>query len=64
MAAMRMGCLFSQAANVRYLHKAQSPYSVNMLAAMAAEAAVQDTEYVANYVTRSARRARNAARGT
>ena len=50
MAAMRMGCLFSQAANVAYLHKAQSPYSVNMLAAMAAEAAVQDTEYIANYV--------------
>ena len=50
MAAMRMGCLFSQAANVAFLHKAQSPYSVNMLAAMAAEAAVQDTEFVANYV--------------
>ena len=50
MAAMRIGCLFSQAANVQYLHKAQSPYSVNMLAALAAEAAVQDTEYVANYV--------------
>jgi histidinol-phosphate aminotransferase len=50
MAAMRMGCLFSQAANVQYLHKAQSPYSVNMLAALAAEAAIQDTAYVANYV--------------
>ena len=50
MAAMRMGCLFSQAANIQYLHKSQSPYSVNMLAAMAAEAAVQDTEFVANYV--------------
>jgi len=51
MAAMRMGCLFSDRANVQYLHKAQSPYSVNMLAAMAAEAAVQDAEYVGNYVT-------------
>ena len=50
MAAMRMGCLFSQAANVAFLHKAQSPYSVNMLAAMAAEAAVQDPDYIANYV--------------
>ena len=49
MAAMRMGCLFSQAANVQYLHKAQSPYSVNTLAALAAEAAVQDTEYALNY---------------
>jgi histidinol-phosphate aminotransferase len=51
MAAMRIGCLFSQAANVQYLHKAQSPYSVNTLAALAAEAAIQDTEFVANYVT-------------
>jgi histidinol-phosphate aminotransferase len=50
MAAMRVGCLFSQAANVQYMHKCQSPYSVNMLAALAAEAAIQDTEFVANYV--------------
>jgi histidinol-phosphate aminotransferase len=50
MAAMRMGCLFSRAANVQYLHKAQSPYSVNSMAALAAEAAVADTEYVADYV--------------
>jgi len=51
MAAMRMGCLFSHRANIQYLHKAQSPYSVNMLAALAAEAAVADTAYVGNYVT-------------
>jgi histidinol-phosphate aminotransferase len=51
MAAMRMGCLFSQAANVEYLHKAQSPYSVNSMAAIAAEAAVQDASYVAGYVS-------------
>jgi histidinol-phosphate aminotransferase len=50
MAAMRMGCLFSHRANVQYLHKAQSPYSVNMLAALAAEAAIADTEYVGRYV--------------
>ena len=50
MAAMRMGCLFSQAANVQFLHKAQSPYSVNSMAALAAEAAVADTAYVAEYV--------------
>lgn len=50
MAAMRMGCLFSQAANVQFLHKAQSPYSVNALAALAAEAAVRDTAYVEHYV--------------
>ena len=51
MAAMRMGCLFSQAANVAFLHKAQSPYSVNTLAALAAEAAVQDQDYARNYVS-------------
>ena len=51
LAALRMGCLFSQAENVKYLHKAQSPYSVNALAAAAAEAAVRDTAYIENYVT-------------
>ena len=50
MAAMRCGCLFSCGENVRWMHKAQSPYSVNMLAALAARAAVRDGEYVANYV--------------
>jgi len=50
MAAMRCGCLFSNVENVRWLHKAQSPYSVNMLAALAARAAVQDRQYIANYV--------------
>jgi histidinol-phosphate aminotransferase len=51
MAALRMGCLFSQSANVKFLHKAQSQYSVNGLAAIAAEAAVTDTDYIENYVT-------------
>jgi histidinol-phosphate aminotransferase len=51
MAAMRCGCLFSSADNVRWLKKAQSPYSVNALAVIAARAAVQDREYVANYVS-------------
>jgi histidinol-phosphate aminotransferase len=50
MAAMRLGCLFSHEANIVYLHKAQSPYSVNSLAVMAAQAAVDDTAYVENYV--------------
>jgi histidinol-phosphate aminotransferase len=50
MAAMRLGCLFSHEANIQYLHKAQSPYSVNMLAVMAAQAAVEDTDFVQNYV--------------
>jgi histidinol-phosphate aminotransferase len=50
MAALRCGCLFSQAANVAYLRKAQSPYSVNALAALAARAAVRDPDYTAAYV--------------
>ena len=50
MAAMRLGCLFSQPDNVAYMRKAQSPYSVNALAALAAQAAVEDTTYVWDYV--------------
>jgi histidinol-phosphate aminotransferase len=50
MAAMRCGCLFSSVENVRWMQKAQSPYSVNMLAALAARAAIQDREYIAGYV--------------
>jgi histidinol-phosphate aminotransferase len=50
MAAMRLGCVFSQADNIGFLRKAQSPYSVNMLAALAATEAIRDTEYVTNYV--------------
>jgi len=50
MAGMRLGCLFSHEANVAFLHKAQSPYSVNSLAVMAAQAAVSDPGYIQNYV--------------
>jgi histidinol-phosphate aminotransferase len=50
MAGMRLGCLFSHQANIAYLHKAQSPYSVNSLAVVAAQAAVEDTAYVETYV--------------
>jgi histidinol-phosphate aminotransferase len=50
MAGMRLGCLFSHPANIEYLHKAQSPYSVNSLAVLAAQAAVEDTAYIRNYV--------------
>ena len=50
MAGMRLGCLFSHEANIRFLHKAQSPYSVNSLAVVAARAAVADTTYIRNYV--------------
>jgi histidinol-phosphate aminotransferase len=50
MAAMRCGCLFSNSENMHWIRKAQSPYSVNTLAAIAARAAIQDTEYVKQYV--------------
>jgi len=50
MAALRLGCLFSHPANIAYLHKAQSPYSVNMLAVLAAQEAIRDTEFIARYV--------------
>ncbi len=50
MAAMRLGCVFSHASNVAFLHKAQSPYSVNTLAVMAATEAIRDTEYIRGYV--------------
>jgi histidinol-phosphate aminotransferase len=51
MAAMRCGCLFSDARNIEFCSKAQSPYSVNMLAALAARIAVRDTAYISRYVT-------------
>ena len=50
MAAMRCGCLFSAAQNVQWLKKAQSPYSVNSLAVLAARAAIQDQGYIRRYV--------------
>jgi histidinol-phosphate aminotransferase len=50
LAAMRCGCLFSRAANMAYVRKAQSPYSVNSLAAMAARIAVKDQKFVEEYV--------------
>jgi histidinol-phosphate aminotransferase len=50
LAAMRCGCLFSQSPNIAYIRKAQSPYSVNSLAAMAARIAVQDQQFVEEYV--------------
>jgi histidinol-phosphate aminotransferase len=49
MAGMRCGCLFSQSANMQFVRKAQSPYSVNTLAAMSARIAVQDQKFVEDY---------------
>jgi histidinol-phosphate aminotransferase len=50
MAAMRCGCLFTCAENAAWIRKAQSPYSVNMLAVIAARAAVQDRDHIGRYV--------------
>jgi histidinol-phosphate aminotransferase len=49
-AALRIGCLFTQAANVEWLRKAQSPYSVNSLAVLAARAAIRDPQFIERYV--------------
>ncbi len=50
MAGIRFGCLFSDTRNIEWVKKAQSPYSVNVVAVAAALAAVQDDKYLANYV--------------
>jgi histidinol-phosphate aminotransferase len=50
MAGLRLGCLFSAAENLAWLHKAQSPYSVNSLAVLCAQEAVQDGAYIRKYV--------------
>lgn len=50
LAGLRIGCLFSQEGNVKFLHKAQSPYSVNILAAVAARAGVSDSAFVRDFV--------------
>ena len=50
MAALRCGVLFSNETNIKYLRKAQSPYSVNSLAAMTARIAVGENKFVEEYV--------------
>ena len=62
MAAMRLGCLFSHEANIAYLHKAQSPYSVNALAVLAARSGGGGTALHRRLRRRSAGGARNALR--
>ena len=50
MAGLRLGVLVSQAENIDVVRKGQSPYGVNSLAIRCALAAIQDTEYVRDYV--------------
>jgi histidinol-phosphate aminotransferase len=51
MAAMRIGVILTQAQNAAMMRKCQSPYSVNLLGAIAVRAAIQDTEFITNYVS-------------
>jgi histidinol-phosphate aminotransferase len=50
LAALRVGCLFSQAHNIAAVRKGQSPYSVNSIAVIAATEAIKDLDYVKRYV--------------
>ena len=62
MAGLRIGVMVSQAANVSVVRKGQSPYGVNSLAIRCALAAIEDKEYVRDYV-RQVLQARNMASG-
>ncbi len=53
LAALRLGCLLTQAGNAAVLRKCQSPYSVNGVAVLAAGAAIEDREYIEDYVKQS-----------
>lgn len=50
MAGLRIGCLVSSAENIEQVRKGQSPYSVNSLAVECALAAIDDRDYIADYV--------------
>ncbi len=50
LAGLRLGYIISCDENIEYLQKANSPYSVNTLAMVAAEAALEDKEFVDSYV--------------
>ena len=50
LAGLRLGCVFSQPENISWLHKARSPYSVNVLSVLCAAEAVEDRAYIENYV--------------
>ena len=50
MAGLRIGVMVSQADNVAVVRKGQSPYGVNSLAIRCALAAIEDKDYVREYV--------------
>lgn len=49
LASLRLGCLFSRSSNTAWLRKAQSPYSVNGFAVLAAEVLLEEPGYVEEY---------------
>jgi histidinol-phosphate aminotransferase len=53
MAGLRVGVLLSQQQNIAAVRKVQSPYSVNMVAALAVTEAIKDRAYVENYVAQA-----------
>ncbi|MBI4460799.1 MAG: histidinol-phosphate transaminase [Acidobacteria bacterium] len=50
LAALRLGCLFSQAGNISAIRKGQSPYSVNGVAVALGLEAILDKAFVGKYV--------------
>jgi len=50
LAGLRMGCVFSQPENIAAMRKGQSPYSVGSLSIACMLAAIEDPEYVRDYV--------------
>src|SRR3989344_4672889 len=50
LAGLRLGYIISNERNIALLQKALSPYSVNIIAAFCARAALRDEAYVKNYV--------------
>ncbi len=50
LAGLRVGCLLSQAENIRSMRKGQSPYSINSLGILCALEAIEDQEYLSAYV--------------
>ena len=50
LAGLRVGCVLSQPENIAAMRKGQSPYSVNTLGIACAMAAIEDLDYVEEYV--------------
>jgi histidinol-phosphate aminotransferase len=50
LAALRLGCIFTQPVLAEALHRAQNPFAVNAMALAGARAAIEHPEYVQRYV--------------